>query len=323
MRSINIMSQLSPLEATSLDISRITVSKPKDVSKDGMTFGKRIYLQYNDPVQGIMPLIIKTPKMNFKFGLSAWDSDNNQKKYVLNSYFKDWNTSVESVNKKFYDFYCALEKKISELIAENSESWMNVKKAYTLDLVQQMELLYPIVKRSHNKESGEEYPPCLKFNFPRYPNKSNGKYEFNTEVFLNKGKKITIDPEAPSSTITPNSEGYTVVFCSLFVSKATKKVSMTMNANMIKVYPNPKQVITYPFNDSEEDESDTEEVPEKPVETKTHVKAEESEPDSSDSESELSESEPDSEESETETEPEPTPVVQKKRAAKKVKLPTV
>lgn len=320
------MTSLTPLDTNTLDISRITVSKPKEVSKDGMTFGKRIYLQYNDPVQGIVPLILKTPKMNFKFGLSAWDSDNSQKKYVLNSYFKDWNSSQQTVNKNFYDFFCSLESKVKQLIVDNSLKWFGTKKPFTLDIVEQMDTLYPVIKRSHNKESGEEYPPCLKFNFPRYPNKSNGKYEFTTDVFLKKGKMVTIDPDAPNSTITPNSEGYSVVFCSLFVSTATKKVSMTMNANMVKVYPNLKQVITYPFNDSEdEDEDEVETTTPTPVAAAATVAESSDEVESSDeaeSSDEMSEDEPDSEPEEPEPVPEPTPAPKKKRAAKKVKLPT-
>jgi hypothetical protein len=312
------MTSINALDTQSLDISRITVSKPKDVSKDGMTFGKRIYLQYNDPVHGTVPLVLKTPKMNFKFGLSKWDSESGPPKFVLNSYFKDFNSPTQTVNKNFYDFFCALESKVKDLIVENSVSWFGAKKPYTLDLVEQMETLYSVIKRNHNKESGEEYPPCLKFNFPRYPDRQTGKFSFTTDVYYNKGKgkSVVIDSETPNSTITPNSEGNSVVYCSLFVSKATKKVSMTMNANLVKVYPNLKQVVKNPFPDSEDDESDAEEtVQELPPSTPAPAVVEES--DDSDDSDELSEEEPESEPEDT---PEQSP--KKKRVAKKINLPT-
>lgn len=309
--------QLKPLNPTKINVADIGVSKAKDVSKDGMTFGKRVYLNYKDA-----PLILQTDKMNLKFGLTAWDSDNGPKKYTLNCYFKDWSPEKKAANQELYKFFVDLEEHIKTLIVKHSMEWFGVKKPWTREFVDTMDPLYPVVKRNSNKESGEEYPPCISLKFPRYPNKQSGKSEFTTRVFLKKNKEIEIDAETPNNTIPPNSEGSSVIFCSLFISKANKKVSLTMNANMIKVYPNVRPVIEYPFPDSDTEEED--EVSE--VES---VASEASEASEVEAESE-NESEPESEaepESDAESEEEAPVVVEpvpakKKRASKKVKLPT-
>ena len=242
------MSFVKPINSTELDISRVVISKPKDVAKDGVTFGKRVYLQYSHPVEGLIPLVIKTPKMKYNFGLSAYEADNGPKKYSLNAYFSE-NT------KGFLTFCDALENKIKDLIVENSVSWFGAKKAFTRDIVDQMETLYPVVKRKYNKETGDEYPPSIKLAFPRWPNKQSGKEEFSTQVFLKKNQRVEIDSGKPEQTIMPGSEGEAVVFCSLFVSTSTKKVSMTMNANMIKLYPKAVQTTQFPFSDDEDEET--------------------------------------------------------------------
>jgi hypothetical protein len=241
------MSSSKPIDFKTLEITRVSVSKPKDVSKDGVTLGKRVYLQYNHPTEGLVPLVIKTPKMKYNFGLSAWDSENGPKKYVLNSYFT-------AQNKEFLDFCVALEEHLKTAIVDNSTNWFNMKKPFTRDLVEQMETLYPIVKRKFNKETGEEYPPSIKFNFPMWPNKTTGKPEFTTSVYLSKNQRVALTPDNTEEAIPNGSEGEAVVFCSLFVSTSNRKVSLSMNANMVKVYPKLTKTMDFPFSDDEDDE---------------------------------------------------------------------
>ena len=292
------------LNINNIDISRITVSKAKDVSKDGMTYGKRVYLNYNDPKHGTIPLTLSLPKLKNRFGLSRWDSENGQAKYMLNAHFEDFQSEVSTDGKKCYEQFCKMEEHIKKLMAEHSLDFFNVKKPYTLDLIDQMELLYPVVKRSANKETGQEYPPSIKMNFPRYPNKQ-GVPEFTTKLFLKKGQPVAIDAENPANTIPPYSESKTMVYCSLFISKSTKKVSLTLNTGMVKVYPAEQATVVYNNDWDSESETEAEPTPQNAVA--------ESDPESDSGSEDSSESEPDSE-----PEPEPTP---KKRQARKVKLP--
>lgn len=242
------MSFVKPINSNTLDISRVVISKPKEVAKDGVTYGKRVYLQYTHPTEGLIPLVIKTPKMKYNFGLGAYEAENGPKKYSLNAYFGD-------NSKEFMAFCEALENKIKEFIVENSVAWFGAKKAYTRDIVDQMETLYPVIKRKYNKETGDEYPPSIKLAFPRWPNKQTNKEEFTTQVFLKRNERVEIDNVKPENTIMAGSEGEAVVFCSLFVSTSTKKVSMTMNTNMVKLYPKTVQTSEFPFSDDEEEET--------------------------------------------------------------------
>jgi hypothetical protein len=293
------------LNINTLDISRITVSKPKDVSKDGMTYGKRVYLQYNDPAHGSIPLVITLPKLKNRYGLTRWDSDNGQVKFVLNSHFEDFQATEQTEGKICYEQFCKFETRIKELLTENSIEFFGGDEPFNMKDIEKMKMLYPVVKRGVNKDTGKEYPPSIKMNFPRYAN-NNGVPEFSTKVFLKKNSPLVIDVENPSNTIPKYSDSKSMAACSLFISKATNKVSLTMNATMVKVYPAEQMVSEYnaDWDSDTEESSQPQTQPQQPV----------GESSGSDTES-SSESEPDTEPEEA---PAPPP---KKRNTRKVKLP--
>lgn len=224
-----------------LDISRVSVSgKPRDVcSRDGTLYGRRIYLQYNHPKHGLIPLLIRTPKQKYTFGIGIYqDKPTDPKKYSASAGF-------DENSQNMLKFFQELQVKIVELLEENYSKWVPMKKNGKVPIRAILENdTYKIIKVNNVKGSDEEYPPQIKYNFPVYNSKSTNEPECTTQLFLSKTEQLTLNLEDPQSSVPSGSYAESVILCSLYCS-SLGRLSATIEAKMVKVYPKKVQAIGY------------------------------------------------------------------------------
>jgi len=229
-----------------LDISRVTVSgKPKDVTgRDGTLFGRRVYLQYDHPKHGLIPLKIKSSKQKLLFGLSVYPPTATRSPEDKLSYSA--NVVLDSDSAKELKFYNDLDNLVVDFMEKHYPAWFPMKKGAKVPIRAVLENnRTALVKVGTNKDTDEEYAPTVKYTFPVYPNRDSGVPECTTKVFLSSTQNLEIDLDEPQNTIPAGSYAETVVICTLYAGAGTGKVSTKLEALMMKVYPKETEVLSY------------------------------------------------------------------------------
>ncbi len=247
------MASSTVFKIQNLDASRVILGVAKESGP-----GKRITLHYPDPVSGkAVPLVFQTPTMRFPFGLSQYDGDDKGSK--SNSKTKQRKSSVGDPTKQYslsavFDeeyasqikFFDDLETRMIDWRVENGREWFG--KDITRAVVQDMKdaLMWPLVRRGANRETGESYPPTVKFVLPCYKNDEDGEYEFKTRVNDIHGQQIVLDPYN-LKCIPSQSHGRLAVFCSMYVGK--DKISVKMSVNLLRLEPAHSALENFEFDD--------------------------------------------------------------------------
>ncbi len=173
-------SQIPVISASKLDISKISITKPKK-NKDGKLVS---YLNYGET--GFM---IETPTMH-SFGVGRFTDDKKgiDGKYNLTCTQRASGGETEESVNNFFDFLKGLDEKMIDFLTEHSQLFYG--ETYTKEdrkLVSNSYKKYRIVKEQKNKTTGEPYPPSFKVSFQTLGDEKKGE-ELTPIIQLLKGK---------------------------------------------------------------------------------------------------------------------------------------
>ncbi len=173
-------SQIPVISASKLDISKISVTKPKK-NKDGKLVS---YLNFGET--GFM---IETPTMH-SFGVGKFKDDKKgiDGKYNLTCTQRASGGETEEAVNHFFEFLKGLDEKMIDFLIEHSQTFFG--ETYTKEdrkLVSNAYKKYRIVKEKNNKTTNEPYPPSFKVSFQTIGDEKKGE-EVTPVIQLLKGK---------------------------------------------------------------------------------------------------------------------------------------
>jgi hypothetical protein len=162
------------------------IFKYSDISADKITFGVPKTLDNGGKIIGVYhegkPLIIQTPNMISRFGLTKFEGT---EKYTIDVQFQ--NTESNPALESFLQTLKDIDEKFVEEGVKNSSTWL--KKGGNSPRVVIEALYTSVVKYSKNSETGEitnAYPPSMRIQLPF----RNGK--FTCDVYDSKRDLIDI-----------------------------------------------------------------------------------------------------------------------------------
>jgi hypothetical protein len=172
--------QFPIISASKLDISQISITKPKK-NKDGKLVA---YMNYGET--GFM---LETPTTH-TFGVGKYVDEKKgiDSKYVINSTQRASNGESEEVVNNYFKFLKSLDDKMIDWLIENSQTIM--KESYSAEdrkLVAAAYKKYRIVKENKDKKTGELYPDSYKVGFQTNGDEKKGEV-VTPVISLLKGK---------------------------------------------------------------------------------------------------------------------------------------
>jgi len=152
------------LQLHEFDLSKISVTSPQaNKGKDGkITQGKTAYIrskQFPDMTRG---LVFSIRGVHVAHPLRAFRDDTNPNappKYSLTLSFGRDETGKPTYNIELYNALIALERRIIEILSQNSEEWMD-EKLSTAEIKGKFNSF--INKKNKNKTTGEKYPDTFR-----------------------------------------------------------------------------------------------------------------------------------------------------------------
>jgi hypothetical protein len=236
-----------------LDITRVRAGRPLDTkagsAADAQFFGRRVYLQYDHPQWGLMPLQIKCPKQKLNFGASLYTSTDGKKTYTASA-------SFDKDSDHLLQFFKDLHTLTVDLMEKNYNTWFVVKKGAKVPIRAILESnCTPALRVGTNKETDEDYPPMIKYTFLQETDKLTNMPKLKCNTFVSKTQPLVVDLVDPTKSIPAGSYVETVINCSLFAGAGASKVYSRFDAVMMKVSPPKTQTLGYSdaFSDDEED----------------------------------------------------------------------
>jgi hypothetical protein len=248
--------QFPIISASKLDISQITITKPKK-NKDGKLVS---YMNYGET--GFM---IETPTTH-TFGVGKYKDEKKgiDGKYQINSTQRPSNGESEEVVNNYFKFLKSLDDKMIDWLIENSQTIM--KESYTQEdrkLVSAAYKKYRIVKENKDKKTGEMYPDSYKVSFQTQGDEKNGE-TVTPVISLLKGKtQVEISSfEELCEHVPKNSAVRMVIQPRIYI--LTDVAGIKFTARFMKVPETRKMEMptTFKFTDEPDDESQDASSPE-------------------------------------------------------------
>tara|TARA_B100001094_G_scaffold171836_1_gene166137 strand:+ start:1865 stop:2698 length:834 start_codon:yes stop_codon:yes gene_type:complete len=149
------------LKAKNVDISKISISKPKKLDFGG----SMVYVNYDG---GIQPLYIQTPELYIPFDMSYFSDNESDGKWNIKVSFQDLENNKGL--REFYEKIKEFDEFIKDEAEKNAVSWFRGKKSReVID-----SLFNPMIKVHMDPETGEpsgKYPDGFGFKIVKKKNK--------------------------------------------------------------------------------------------------------------------------------------------------------
>ncbi len=241
--------QFPIISASKLDISQISITKPKK-NKDGKLVS---YMNYGET--GFM---IETPTTH-TFGVGKYVDDKKgiEGKYAINSTQRPSNGESEEVVNNYFKFLKSLDDKMVDWLIENSQTIM--KESYTQDdrkLVSAAYKKYRIVKENKDKKTGEVYPDSYKVSFQTQGDEKKGE-TVTPVISLLKGKsQVEVSTfEELCAHVPKNSAVRMVIQPRIYILTDVAGIKFTARFMKVPEVRKMEMPTTFRFTDEPDDES--------------------------------------------------------------------
>lgn len=239
---------MSVMKPNQVDMNQVVFREPKKVvDKDNKKIGLRVPIYYGNESE-MSKFLVQTPKMKVPFGLSSFEGQN----FIIGPQFTGFKENFENKKdiRQMFEFMENLTNTVIKEIRKNITEWFG--KGYTKFDDDQIRtaLMWPVIKMSDN----DKYDPTIKIKFPAFRDQSSGNMVFTTKVFNKEREMVEINAEFPLETIPKYSDVKLIMhIADLFVGSS--KVSLTLKAEQVMVFPPETFLRDCAFLDEDDDEA--------------------------------------------------------------------